>query len=140
MSVQQAIITLVGAIFSGILATVITLYVNRRAERTRLKQQVVDDIFGYKYQLSNTGNTLNFDINSKGLVRAINRIPVIFHDEKNVLDAYDKFYNAATIADANERAQKMDEALIDLLKVLCKSANIKCDNWNDSRFKRVFNI
>ena len=140
MSVQQAIITLVGAIFSGILATVITLYVNRRAERTRLKQQVVDDIFGYKYQLSNTGNTLNFDINSKGLVRAINRIPVIFHDEKTVLDAYDKFYNAATIADANERAQKMDEALIDLLKVLCKSANIKCDNWNDSRFKRVFNI
>lgn len=140
MTIQQAIITLIAAIISGVFATGITLYVNHRTEEIKLKQQVVSDIFGYKYQLSNAGQITNLDINSKGFVQAINRVPIIFYDEKKVLDAYDKFYDTATIRDEKERAQKMNEALIDLLKALCYSSHIKCDNWNDSRFKRVFNI
>lgn len=139
MTIQQAIITLIAAIISGVLATGITLYVNRRTEEIKLKQQVVSDIFGYKYQLSNEG-TKYLDINAKGLVQAINRIPIAFHDEKSVLEAYDKFYDTATIGNRDERSRKMDEALIDLLKALCRSSHIKCDNWNDSRFKRIFNI
>lgn len=139
MTIQQAIITLIAAIISGVLATGITLYVNRRTEEIKLKQQVVSDIFGYKYQLSNEG-TKYLDINAKGLVQAINRIPITFHDEKSVLEAYDKFYDTATISNRDERSRKMDEALIDLLKALCHSSHIKCDNWNDSRFKRIFNI
>lgn len=140
MSVQQAIITLIGAIISGVLATCITIFINHRNEKIRLKQQVVDDIFGFKYQLSNVSTSGIFDIYSKGFIRAMNRIPIVFHDEKIVLSAYDKFYDMAKIADPKERSDKMDEALIDLLKVLCHAANIKCDNWNDSRFKRTFGI
>ncbi len=140
MTIQQALITLVAAIFSGILATVITIYVNRKMEKIRLKQQIVDDIFGYKYQLSDTSGMNILDINSKGLIRAINRIPIIFYDDQDVLKAYDKFYEAAIISNKEERSKKMDENLISLLKALCRSSHIKCDNWNDSRFKRVFNI
>lgn len=31
-----------------------------------------------------------------------------------------------------------NDMLITLLKTMCKSAGIKCNNWNDSRFTRVF--
>lgn len=141
MSVQQAIITLVGAIISGVLATCITLGINHKTEKTRWKQQLVDDIFGYKYQVSDvTSAQRTLDMNSKGFIRAMNRIPIVFHDDEAVLQAYDKFYETAIIADKIERSKKMDEALINLLKVLCHSAHIKCDNWNDSRFKHTFNI
>lgn len=139
MSVQQAIITLIGAIISGVLATCITISVNHKNEKIRLKQQLVDDIFGYKYQLSRVTSTSGaLDINSKGFVRAMNRIPIIFNDEESVLEAYDKFYESAIIENREERSKKMDEAIIDLLKALCHAAHIKCDNWNDSRFKRTF--
>ncbi len=38
MSVQQAIITLIGAIISGVLATCITIGINHRNEKVRSKQ------------------------------------------------------------------------------------------------------
>ncbi|BDZ76968.1 DUF6680 family protein [Claveliimonas bilis] len=140
MSVQQAIVTLIGAIISGVLATCITIFINHRTEKIKLKQQLVDDIFGYKYQLTNSSTRSGIDVNANGFVRAMNRIPVVFNDEESILQAYDKFYDKALIADTKERSEKMNEALMDLLKLMCHSAHIKCDNWNDSRFKRTFNV
>lgn len=70
----------------------------------------------------------------------MNRIPIVFHDDESVLKAYDNFYSVAATRDRDERSRKMDESLMDLLKALCHSAHIKCDNWNDSRFKRTFQI
>lgn len=52
MPEEQIAITLVGAIISGVLATIITLVINAKAEKKRRKQQLVDDIFGYKYQMT----------------------------------------------------------------------------------------
>lgn len=138
MTIQQALITLAAAVISGVLATAITIVVNAYHERIRLKQALVDDIFGYKYQLSNQNS--NIDIYSQGFSRAMNRVPIIFDKDNNVLDAYDKFYDTLSIADPYEKQKKSDEALIVFLRQLCISAHIKCDNWNDSRFKRVFNV
>ena len=109
MSKEQIAITLVGAIVSGVLATIITLVINAKAEKKRRKQQLVDDIFGYKYQM--TGSTLNaLDINCQGLTRALNRVIIVFHDDPEVL------------------------------RTMSKSAGIKCNDWNDSRFTRVFKV
>lgn len=138
MTIQQAIITLVSAIISGVLATAITLLISAHKEKIHTRQALVDDIFGYKYQL--TDNAGKIDINGKGFARAMNRIVIVFNDERLVLEACDKFYDTLSIADVRERKVKSDEAIIILLKELCKASNIKCDNWNDSRFTRVFNI
>lgn len=48
MSVQQAIIALIAAIISGILATIITISINTYLANIRRKQDLVDDIFGFK--------------------------------------------------------------------------------------------
>ena len=134
MTVQQAIITLVAAIISGILATIITISINAYLADIKRKQDLVDDIFGFKYQLTD-GDATNKDIYAKGFSRAMNRVPIIFYKNKNVLEKYDKFL----ISDKNERKIKSDEALINFLKELCKAAHIKSDDWNDSVFKRSFN-
>ena len=52
MAIQQAIITLVAAIISGILATIITISINAYLADIKRKQDLVDDIFGFKYQLT----------------------------------------------------------------------------------------
>lgn len=138
MTVQQAIITLIAAIISGVLATIITIVINTRNEKIKMRRELVDDIFGYKYQLT-AGNS-PIDIYSQGFVKAMNRIPIVFYNEKNVLEAYDKFFEVVSISDMKEKSKKSDEALVSFFKELCKASHVKCDNWNDSRFTRVFNI
>ena len=135
MSKGQITIALVGAIISGVLATVITLVINAKAEKKRRKQQLVDDIFGYKYQM--TGSTSNpLDINCQGLTRALNRVTIVFHDDSDVLQALDNLWAAVN----GDNTKITDDVLITLLKTMCKSADIKCNDWNDSRFTRVFKV
>lgn len=135
MSKEQIAITLVGAIISGVLATIITLVINAKAEKKRRKQQLVDDIFGYKYQM--TGSTSNpLDINCQGLTRALNRVTIVFHDDSDVLKALDNLWAAVK----SDNTKITDDVLITLLKTMCKSAGIKCNDWNDSRFTRVFKV
>ena len=69
---REIILTLTAAIISGILATGITIFINQRNEKIRLKQTVVDDIFGYKYQLSDVGKNSIFDINPNCIINNIN--------------------------------------------------------------------
>lgn len=135
MSKEQIAITLVGAIISGVLATIITLIINAKTEKKRRKQQLVDDIFGYKYQMTDSTSNV-FDINCQGLTRALNRVTIVFHDDSDVLQALDNLW--AAIKGNNTKIT--DDVLITLLKTMCKSAGIKCNDWNDSRFTRVFKV
>ena len=47
MTLTNAITTLIGAVLSGVLATIITLYINHKNEVMREKKTVVAEIFGY---------------------------------------------------------------------------------------------
>ena len=135
MSKGQITITLVGAIISGVLATVITLVINAKAEKKRRKQQLVDDIFGYKYQMTGAKSD-SLDINCQGLTRALNRVTIVFHDDSDVLQALDNLWAAVK----GDNTKITDDLLITLLKTMRKSAGIKCNDWNDSRFIRVFKV
>lgn len=135
---QQIIVTLIAAIISGVLATIITLAINSYQETMRTKRALVDDIFGFKYQLANNPSNNILDIYSNGLVRALNRITIVFNKDEKVLRACDELFSTLQIANEREREIKSNEAIITLLKELCKASHIKCKNWNDSRFNRTF--
>ena len=49
MSIVAAIVSLMGAIISGVLATIITLTINRKRRLIGEKKQLVADIFGYRF-------------------------------------------------------------------------------------------
>lgn len=127
-------VTIVSSIISGVLATVITLYINHRSEQIRVKKDLVDDIFGYRYQISNNYNGNKAEIN-----RALNRIPIVFNKHKEVLQAYDKLYEC-TILETNTKEKVIDDALVTLYKAMCMAAKIEVKEWNDSRIKNVLKV
>ena len=99
------------------------------------KTTALDDIFVYKYQM--TGSTLNaLDINCQGLTRALNRVIIVFHDDPEVMKALDNLWLAIN----GKNTKITDDLLITLLRTMSKSAGIKCNDWNDSRFTRVFKV
>lgn len=133
MTLESAIISLVGAVVSGVLATIITLYINHKNEVMREKKTVVAEIFGYRFLLNKQGGAKEF-------YAALNRVPIVFSDEEDVIRAYEELHANSLIKDLNERGKKMDDSLVSLLKALCKATGINCDNWNDSKVLNVFGI
>lgn len=67
---------------------------------------------------------------------ALNRIPIVFSDDKDVIEAWDRLYESAINYQGS--SEQKDDALITLLKELCRATGIKCSDWNDSRVTRVF--
>ena len=136
METEAIMVTLISSIISGVLATAITLYVNYKNEQIKTKRGLVDDIFGYRYQLSE-----GYTDNKSGINKALNRIPIVFEAEEDVLKAYDKLYDVATMnLEADVRTRKMEDALITLYKEMCRASGIRVANWNDSRIKNAFNV
>lgn len=137
MTLEAIIVTLISSIVSGVLATIITLYVNHRNENIKIRKDLLDDIFGYRYQLSAGRESSD----RSGITRVLNRIPIVFADKDDVLNAYDKLYDVATMnLEPVMRARKMDDALITLCKEMCKASGIKVTNWNDSRISNIFSV
>ncbi len=122
------VITLVSAIISGVLATVITLYVNYRMETKRIKRELLYDVFGYRYLLTDNSKTDGQDTSL--LNRALNRIPIIFNKNQKVMTAYDKFVLANDTVDKND-------IFITLCKEMCIDVGINVDNWNDSKITKT---
>lgn len=134
MSTAAIIVTIVSSLLSGALATIVTIHINNKHETLERKRCLVDDIFGYRYQL--TGNHQN----RNELEKALNRIPIVFAEHERVLDAFDNLYDAVSTNSTERIAAKIDDLLVTLCKEMCKAAEIKTNDWNDSRFKNVFNI
>ena len=124
------IITLIAAIISGVLATAITLYVNHCQQIKQQKIRLVEEIFGYRYQLVYSND------NRSEFLQAINRVPIIFHKNEKVVEAYNNFYESA--CSNNVVGNVKNDKLITLIKAMCKDAQIQCDDWNDSMYERVF--
>lgn len=122
------VITLVSAIISGILATIITLCVNHHMETKRIKRELLYDVFGYRYLLTDNSKTHGQDTSL--LNRALNRIPIIFNKNQKVMTAYDKFVLANDTVDKND-------IFITLCKEMCIDVGINVDNWNDSKITKT---
>lgn len=129
-----AIISLIGTIISGVLATIVTLYINHKQELLREKRSLVADVFGYRF-LINKG-----DERAEKFYAALNRIRIVFDENKDVVQALEELYAGAMIKDPAERTKKMNDSLVTLLKNLCKAIGVKCDNWNDSKVLNVFGV
>ncbi len=130
MSIEVAIITLIGAIVSGVLATAVTLYVNHKSEIMREKKCLVADIFGYRF--------LIYKNNAEKFYAALNRVPIVFKNNKEVIVAYEQLHKNSLITDPKERSQKMNDSLVTFMKELCKATKINCYNWNYSKVLNVF--
>lgn len=136
MTNEAMVVTIISSIISGILATGVTLYVSYKNEQLRIKKDLVDDIFGYRYQISG-----NYNGDKSGICRALNRVPIVFNAHLEVLKAYDNLHNVSSMSlEPRAKSEKMDDALVTLYKEMCKASKIEVKEWNDSRIKNTFTI
>ena len=100
----------VAAVGSGLLATIISIIVQKVSETRRVKISIFEILMSHRYLIADKEN-----------VEALNRIEVVFHKDAEVRKAWSDFLNAA---DAGATNPALSSATYDkYLKLLEKIAN-----------------
>ena len=134
---EQIVISIVTILLSGVLASVITLFITHSWEQRQLRRQLAYDIFGSKQALIEGESD---DESRRLFSQAMNRVPVVFSAYPKVLSEYDHLHDTLQISNPRERSNKANEALITFMKELCKAARIDVSDWNDGRITRAFSV
>lgn len=151
---MEVIITICGAIFSGVIATFANiLYSIRRdkseteyritKEKRDYKMKLLSDILGYRGQITagNNSHGKNFEI-------AMNQVFLAFQDSPDVLSKFRTFQECAEIPIPKnsqkeyieERSNKVLNSLITLIKSMCDNLQISYTFMNDNLFLKPLNL
>lgn len=100
-------ITIICSLLSGLIAALVTIFVNKRSEKKRVKKELAVAIFGSRHQIMYPDYRMKQDF-----CKAMNSIPAVFSKDKNVLIYYDKLFAALDIKDDEEKSKKSPIAII----------------------------
>ena len=115
----------VSALVSGLLGVLVSNWYYRRNEIRRLKLKVLQQLMGSRY-----------DFHNERMVEALNQIPVVFYESKEVLTAF-KAYQEHCM----NPVQNYDlgiERLLDLFKAMYKHLNIDTAPLTDNNIRNFF--
>ncbi len=130
MSVQETIATiLISALFSGLLATWISFYLNQRHTKNLLKLDVLRRLVGNRSALTaqNVGN-------SGELIVALNETFVVYADHPKVISALKKLHEERNMEG------RMEGNLISLVKAMAEATNVPIHQLNDDFFLWPFTL
>lgn len=125
MSWQQALVTIVASLLSGLLAVAVSTWHYRRHERRQAKVDTLTRLMGFR-----------FDLRGREFSRALNEIFVVFHDSPEVLRALQEFHEVIVAS----QGKLANDKLVALLKAMCRGAGIDPASVNDSFYLQPFNI
>lgn len=116
---MQSIISLIGtALISGLLATVVTLWWQRRTAILDRKLKAFETLMSYRYMISSAES-----------VKALNSIDIIFYKDDDVRKAYSDFLNEA---DKNpEFNPNIGDKHLKLLEEMAKALRLKDIHWDE---------
>ena len=122
MDVLSVVIAAVG---SGLVATLITLLVQKHNEIKRIKVSIFETLMAHRYMISDKEN-----------VEALNKVEVVFHSDKDVRQAWKEFLDEADKGAANLGAGvNINDKYLKLLEKIAESIGYKKINWeNIKRF------
>lgn len=115
---ENVIGIIISSILSGILATIITLIWQDYSEKSRIKREIFTTLMAYRFNLAD-----------KESVKALNCIQVIFFNNNEVRNAWQKFKEAADAKPFDR--QKLIDAHITLLEKIAKVLKYKNINWSE---------
>ena len=84
MDNEQVLLVMASYLLSGLIATLLTLYLQRRFEKQRLKLALLADIQGHS-------------VGDDRFIVALNKTPLIFYDSKDVVSAYEQLVASSQI-------------------------------------------
>jgi hypothetical protein len=117
---EKIILVITTALISGLLATIITLWWQKRTATYNRKMKVFETLMIYRVP-----GVLHFKEN----VHALNSIDVIFYDDDDVRGAYKDFINEANKPD--EMNPNIQDKHLRLLEIMAKSLGLKKLCWED---------
>lgn len=115
---ENIALVIITALISGLLATLVTIWWQRRAGIFASKMRIFETLMSYRYMIS-----------SEESVKALNSIDIIFYKDKMVRQAYKDFLN-----EANKRPElnpNIEDKHLKLLEVMSKSLNLDEIHWDD---------
>ena len=128
MSVEETIATiLISALVSGLLATCVSFYLNRKHTKDLLKRDVLRRLVGNRFVLTKPG------VGGKGEpFIALNETFVVYAEHPVVISALRKMHEELASPD------RMPDNLVSLVKAMAKAAKVPIHQLNDDFFLRPF--
>lgn len=112
---------IIGAIASGLLATIVTLVVQRNSELKRVKIEMFETLMAHRYLMHDKDN-----------VEALNKVDVVFHKNADVRKAWTEFLDAADRGVANPTANNnIDDKYLKLLEKIAIAIGYKNIDWEN---------
>lgn len=115
---ENVVLVIVTALISGLLATVVTIWWQRRSELRRKKMKIFETLMAYRYMISH-----------QECVNALNSIDVVFYKDKSVRKAYADFLNETD--KKPEFNPNITDKHLKLLEEMSKSLGLKEIHWDD---------
>lgn len=115
---DNIITVIITALISGLLATIITLWWQRKTELRAKKMKIFETLMAYRYMIA-----------SQESVHALNSIDIVFYKDENVRKAYADFLN--------ETAKKLEfnpniaDKQLKLLEEMSKTLGLRDIHWDD---------
>lgn len=112
---------IIGAIASGLLATIVTLIAQRNSEIKRVKIEIFETLMAHRYLMHDKDN-----------VEALNKVDVVFHNNADVRKAWTEFLDAADRGASNPTANNnIDDKYLKLLEKIAIAIGYKNINWEN---------
>lgn len=115
---KDVILVIVTALISGMLATIVTLWWQRKTELRQKKMKVFETLMSFRYMIS-----------AQESVNALNSIDVVFYKDKRVRKAYTDFLNEA--GKKPELDPNIQDRHLKLLEEMSISLGLKDIHWDD---------
>lgn len=115
---------LTSALVSGLLGVQISNWYYRRNEARRSKLKILQQLMAYR-----------FDFHCVKFVEAINQLPVVYHESKEVLTAFKAYHEHIQ---GNGDIKIGHQRLLELFKAMYKHLNINTEPLNDNIFLYPF--
>ncbi len=120
---DNIILVIITALISGLFATLVTIWWQRKAAIRKSKLKVFETLMAYRYSIV-----------AEPSVHALNSIDIIFYGDENVRRAYSDFLSEA--AKRPEMNPNTSDKHLKLLEEMAKALNLKNIHWDD--IKQVY--
>ena len=116
---NNILLVIITSLISGLLATLVTILWQKVSEEKHSKRDVFETLMSYRYDICDEKN-----------VAALNKIDVIFKQNKNVLNAYKEFKSEADNAALNlDKPNHIFDKHLKILEEMAKCLGFKNINW-----------
>ncbi len=115
---KDVMLVIVTALISGLMATIVTIWWQRKSEERSKKMKVFETLMSYRYNFSDQAS-----------VNALNSIDVIFYKDSAVRRAYADFLSEA--GKKPELNPNINDKHLKLLEVISSSLGLKDIHWDE---------